>query len=278
MKRITSMLIILCLLLSVSSLILAEDTNPAILNDFRNETAGVPGAESDIWTVTPQCTELEFVQSTDLSKLVAKVTGTMSTGDAAIDMTTLDDNGVDGTGKDMLELWIDMSEFADPALKLRFWTKDTAEEPAHACLELSAETPFYYIVDGEWVEMFDDYGRLVLPDGYKGYVRIALQELLESPSPYEGTGINGDITNLWRLRFWWTNTNENKFQPVSFGNVRFIDSTMDEPASSSEESSTADPVSEAPQTSDGGSLLGLLATITACGSLVLITSFKMKRI
>lgn len=241
MKKLAAFLLASAFILTSFCIFASADSNPKVFNDFSTEKAGVPQMGSSIFTPTPQCSEITFVQSPTLGKLTAKLTGTMSSGDACVDIVTPDDDFFDASGKDALEFWVDISEFTDPAkvFKIRVWTGPMVDGWQYACVDLSAETPFLIQEDGKWVEKFDDYGRVVLPEGYKGYVRIPTGPLMASICPYEGNGKQGDIKQVKQIRFYWSSTKLNKFSGIYFGDIRFVDTKATGTPSTSSKTTTS---------------------------------------
>ncbi|MBQ8731709.1 MAG: hypothetical protein IJY82_02645 [Oscillospiraceae bacterium] len=209
-------------------------------NDLAAEKVGVALGDTSVFSATPERTQIAIVEK-DGKKLVS-MTGTMGAGDASVRIVS--PNGdIDATGFEYLEFYVDVSEFVDETagenpipLASRYWTggHEKEEDGTYYCVDMmpfegGAAVPWQLWVDGAWQESTDDYGRFLFPFGYKGYVRVDLAKLMESPCGYENNGGPGHIDEFKQIQFVFTLTRSNKKLPIYFGEFNFVDSSVAEP-------------------------------------------------
>lgn len=242
MKKLLAVLMCALLMATFSAIVFAEDTDPVLFNEFSDQTVGNLPEGGSVSNPDPSAATITFAQSSVLNKVVAKVT-LGSSGYACIDIRSKDGSLCNATGKDMLEFWVDFSEMDDSAFAVRLWSYPLVDGWQYACFDLSTYQESYYYQDeeGDWIAATDPYGRVALPAGYVGKVRIDLNELLISPCPYEGNGQDGDISKIYQFRVYCgiaANTAGDSFYVTD---IRFVDSSLDEEPSSYPSDSSSDP-------------------------------------
>lgn len=179
--------------------------------DFVNgKTSGTVGVNEGVQEVT----------SVDSgSKTLIKVKTLRPAGEGGINATV---EPINVSDKKYLEFWIDTSIAAKTrqlGLGLRLFDADGAVADSYGANE---EIEYWLYENGKWINYGMEGGKITLPLGYKGYVRLNVSQFKSCVTNYIGNGKPADLSKIKGIWLWWNVAEEQVGQSVYVNDLRFV--------------------------------------------------------